>query len=37
MIKLSAMNKYMIERLSMSGGLEHYDLLISLLSMKVNH
>ena len=23
------MNKYRIERLSMSGGLEHYDLLIS--------
>ena len=31
------MYKYSIERLSTSGGLEHYDLLISLLSMKVNH
>ena len=31
------MNKYRIERLSMSGGLEHYDLLISLHSIKVNH
>ena len=31
------MYKYRIERLSISGGLEHYDLLISLLSIKVNH
>ena len=35
--KLSALNKYRIKRLSMCGGLEHYDLLISLLSIKVNH
>ena len=28
------MNKYRIEILSMSGDLEHYDLLISLLSKK---
>ena len=31
------MNKYMIESLRMSGGLEHYDLLISLLSTKVKY
>ena len=31
------MYKYRIEGLSISGGLEHYDLLISLLSIKVNH
>ena len=31
------MNKYSIQRLSMSGGLEHYDLLISHLPIKVNH
>ena len=35
MIKLSSTNKYRIERLGMSGGLEHYDLLIPLLSIKV--
>ena len=31
------MNEYRIDRLSMSEGLEHYDLLISHLSIKVNH
>lgn len=29
--------KCRIKRLNMSGGLEHYDLLISFLSIKVNH
>ena len=31
------MNKYKIERLLMSAGLEHYDLLILFLSIKVNY
>ena len=31
------MNKYVTQRLSINGGLEHYDLIISLLSIKVNH
>ena len=37
MTKLPAINKYRIENLDTNGGLEHYDLLILLLSIKVNH